>query len=68
MCSRTLAPLGSLSEADVDQLLNIIIKGVIWTSFDDVYEPSRGWTDNRPIVGRRFAIVLKRTITEMWEP
>jgi NAD(P)-dependent dehydrogenase (short-subunit alcohol dehydrogenase family) len=27
----TLAPLGSLSEADVDQMLNINIKGVIWT-------------------------------------
>jgi NAD(P)-dependent dehydrogenase (short-subunit alcohol dehydrogenase family) len=26
-----LAPLGSLSEADVDQMLNINIKGVIWT-------------------------------------
>jgi len=27
----TLSPLGSLSEADVDQMLNINIKGVIWT-------------------------------------
>jgi NAD(P)-dependent dehydrogenase (short-subunit alcohol dehydrogenase family) len=27
----TLATLGSLSEADVDQMLNINIKGVIWT-------------------------------------
>jgi len=27
----TLAPLGSLSEGDVDQMLNINIKGVIWT-------------------------------------